>query len=459
MESSGEEEQKGLRLRRRNAEEGLVGGTGSDDETALPAPPASHVPKSRSISFVVDLYLRLHCEADWREKQIKVMGYFTRLTGLIVGHFADRSLEMQQIAQRLSLASAFFSTSRRLLWLGRIVQNLQWLRAAIRETDTLTRWISLAGIGFGSVCNILDDLITLDRVGILASGIINVGKMLTATSRLWMSLTLCTFALNRIRLNRLSKELENINKLRRSKVDLEGGADQELESNLFQIQISSLSEFKLIADLCMNVCYSFDIKMGDGWFASCGLVSGLLAMRKIWLCAAKTEALENETELQDNAVDDTSGSRNKVETMSESSDAGDRKRRRRRRRTLGNLPAITPRSKMAAHEQLKRVSSFSGRREGLLSPGRTASTSRHESIESVTDNYVEGSSTDSDEGLADKEDRSALANGPIKRLKGNGTIYSPSSAMTAAELRRIMSSARIGSILELEQIARQERLA
>ena len=135
-------------------------------------------------SSALDMYLRLHCEADWREKQIKVGGYLTRLVGLVVAKFAGGNQVLGQTAQRLSLASAFFSTSRRLLWLGRVVQNVQWMRHALRETDTVTRFISLAGIGFGSMCNILDDLITLDRVGILAAGTINVGKLLTATSRL-----------------------------------------------------------------------------------------------------------------------------------------------------------------------------------------------------------------------------------------------------------------------------------
>ena len=93
---------------------------------------------------------------------------------------------------------------------------------------------------------------------------------------------------------------------------------------------------------------------------------------------------------------------------------------------------------MSAHEQLKRVASFSF---------------DEKDNGAASDDFV-GDSDDSDK-LDDSDDNQE--NGPSNRLKSNGTIYSPSSTMTAAELRRIMSSARIGSILELEQIARQER--
>jgi hypothetical protein len=188
------------------------------------------------------------------------------------------------------------------------------------------------------------------------------------------------------------------------------------------MRISRLSEYKLLADLCMNVAYSFNIQMGDSWFASCGFVSGLLAMQKIWLCSRQTESLENE----DSTEESTSPTRNR---------RGRTTRRLRRRRTHGHLPAITPRTQMSAHEQLKRVASFSF---------------DEKDIGAASDDFV-GDSDDSDD-LDDNQE-----NGPSNRLKSNGTIYSPSSTMTAAELRRIMSSARIGSILELEQIARQER--
>ena len=58
-------------------------------------------------SSALDMYLRLHCEADWREKQIKVGGYLTRLVGLVVAKFAGGNQVLGQTAQRLSLASAF----------------------------------------------------------------------------------------------------------------------------------------------------------------------------------------------------------------------------------------------------------------------------------------------------------------------------------------------------------------
>ena len=55
------------------------------------------------------------------------------------------------------------------------------------------------------------------------------------------------------------------------------------------------------------------------------------------------------------------------------------------------------------------------------------------------------------EYIIDSED-----GGPFSE-EGDDTAYSFTPTKTAAELRRIMSSARIGSILELEQIARQDR--
>ena len=396
-------------------------------------------------SSTLDVYLRLHCEADWREKQIKVFGYLTRLVGLTIGQFASCkrgwATGLRPLAQRLSLASAFFSTSRRLLWLGRIVQNVQWVRHALRETDAVTRWISLAGIGFGSMCNILDDLITLDRVGILAAGIIDVGRMLTATSRLWMSLTLCTFALNRIRLARLSREQVALHAaLRNSESKNKNTTDEELQSNLFQLRISRLSEYKLLADLCMNVAYSFNVQMGDSWFASCGLVSGLLAMHKIWVCTRQTESLEiGEAGLQlpSTKLTGRQTRKRKMATTTLGRTLG------RRRRSLGQLPAIAPRPRMSAHEQLQRAASFCFDSANCVLINEGEDEDKEEEADGDDGEYQNNHGQDND--------------GPTNRLQSNGTIYSPTSTMTAAELRRIMSSARIGSILELEQIARQER--
>ena len=376
-------------------------------------------------SSALDMYLRLHCEADWREKQIKVGGYLTRLVGLVVAKFAGGNQVLGQTAQRLSLASAFFSTSRRLLWLGRVVQNVQWMRHALRETDTVTRFISLAGIGFGSMCNILDDLITLDRVGILAAGTINVGKLLTATSRLWMSLTLCTFALNRIRLARLCREqaaLKEQTQARRPGKSNDA-LKQGIDSNSFQLRISRLSEFKLVADLCMNVAYSFNVKMGDSWFASCGLLSGVLAMRKIWLCSRQTESLE---------IEQATSSPKKKFRVSRGGGHQHGEDRQSEEESLACLPAITPRSRLPAHEQLKRVTS----------------SSFHNQAAQVSPEKEED---DIHEYIIDSED-----GGPFSE-EGDDTAYSFTPTKTAAELRRIMSSARIGSILELEQIARQDR--
>jgi hypothetical protein len=222
--------------------------------------------------------------------------------------------------------------------------------------------------------------------------------------------------------------------------------DLELQSTLFQMRISRLSEYKLLADLCMNVAYSFNVQMGDSWFASCGLASGLLAMQKIWLCSRQTESLANEESTSPTRRRVTRRKTRATTTMTTT------RRRRSRRRTHGQLPAITPRSQISAHEQLKRVASFSFDKEEM---------------ERATDEFVNGySEEEEEEEEADAEEEEAKHGGdsaadhddvPSIRLKSNGTIYSPSSTMTAAELRRIMSSARIGSILELEQIARQER--
>mgnify|MGYP006094579793 FL=1 len=285
----------------------------------------------KMFSAALETYLKLTHEAEWREKQVKLIGYVARFFGAcanIVG--ADA------VAQRLGNASFLFSTGRRLLWLGRVFQNIPWLYSALAEKDLFTKILSLCGIMFGSVCSLFDDCITLQRVGILPPGTVNLPGLLSWTSRLWMSLTLCTITLNRLRLRRLSERLAHAKavhvqceanlptivvasaaaaslsskgtprRLIRSflqsnlldetvdgiiladimvekdemEMEMEDGdkldtasqvagtkSDLELKSITFQQYISTLSEFKLCCDLGMNVCYSFALNPPQLWFA------------------------------------------------------------------------------------------------------------------------------------------------------------------------------------------------
>jgi hypothetical protein len=275
----------------------------------------------------IQTLIKLYNEADFREKNLKLFGYLCKLLSNTLSLFGGATYIA--LSRRLSQAAFTVTTGKRLLWVGRIICNINWLQSALSEPDAFTKSISLVGIACASCCSVLDDVITLQRIGIVSPGTFDIAYLYSWTARLWMSLTMCTLTLNRMRLQRLTKNLRRRLARRlhpkRSRTPLqdtvfaidtnhpddvvdqykdEGDHEEaEIRSDQFQYQISCYSEWKLLCDLGMNSCYTFQWKnVPDWWFSACGFSSSVLSLVKIWKVARRVDLLEDAVEEQERHV-------------------------------------------------------------------------------------------------------------------------------------------------------------
>ena len=251
----------------------------------------------------IQTLIKLYNEADFREKNLKLCGYLCKLLShtLSLGGGTTYSA----LSGRLSQAAFTVTTGKRLLWVGRIICNINWLQSALSEPDVFTKSISLVGIACASCCSLIDDVITLQRIGIVSPGTFDIAYLYGWTARLWMSLTMCTLTLNRMRLQRLTKNLRRRRLARRlhsppndPSMDKGEHEDAEIRSDQFQYQISCYSEWKLLCDLGMNSCYTFQWKVPDWWFSACGFSSSVLSLVKIWKVARRVDLLEDAVDEQ-----------------------------------------------------------------------------------------------------------------------------------------------------------------
>lgn len=281
----------------------------------------------------IQTLIKLYSEADFREKNLKLFGYLCKLLSQALS--LGGGTAYSALSGRLSQAAFTVTTGKRLLWVGRIICNINWLQSALSEPDVFTKSISLVGIACASCCSLIDDAITLQRIGIVSPGTFDIAFLYGWTARLWMSLTMCTLALNRMRLQRLTKNLRRRRLARRlhpprsgprsrtpvqdtdtghpddlvgqyisddPSMDEGEHEEAEIRSDQFQYQISCYSEWKLLCDLGMNSCYTFQWKVPDWWFSACGFSSSVLSLVKIWKVARRVDLLEDAVEEQERHI-------------------------------------------------------------------------------------------------------------------------------------------------------------
>ena len=72
-------------------------------------------------------------------------------------------------------------------------------------------------------------------------------------------------------------------------------------TNVFELQLAQVAEFKLFLDFGLNTPYALGSKvvsrLPSGWFAFCGLASAVVSSFKIWVCAHHAANLERRQSL------------------------------------------------------------------------------------------------------------------------------------------------------------------
>ena len=184
------------------------------------------------------------------------------------------------ISRRLRGAYSYFNIARRILWLGRVLGNIPRLQVALNEPDPPARRISLLGILLGSINNVIDDAITLDRTGVLPPGLVTARTWRMAGTT-WFGTTVCGLLVNRRQMRTLTDD--------------------------FRRNLCEMTEISLILNFGLNVPYTLGSpvvsQLPDGWFAAFGLLSGLASSFKIWVCAHRAESMEQEQALRMSQVD------------------------------------------------------------------------------------------------------------------------------------------------------------
>jgi len=159
------------------------------------------------------------------------------------------------LSKRVRVASSHFGTAQRILWLGRLFPAIPRLLKSLQEPPGEQRSLSILGISLGAILFIIDDFITMDRLGVLPRGWITARTWRMAAAA-WFGTTLCALCLNR----RQMKALEG---------------DEE---HRFQYSLSRIAEMKLVMDMGSNVPYTIGqniiSKLPDGYFAFCGFAAG-----------------------------------------------------------------------------------------------------------------------------------------------------------------------------------------
>lgn len=231
---------------------------------------------SRPVSFL-RLWLKLAAEADWKEKQVKCVAYALRLLSWLLTIYAGMPTPT---SRRIRGAYSYFNIARRILWLGRVLGNIPRLQIALSEPDPSARRVSLLGIFLGSINNVIDDAITLDRTGVLPPGLITARTWQMAGTT-WFGTTVCGLIVNRWQMRAMTDD--------------------------FRRNLSEVTEISLILNFGLNIPYTLGgravSELPDGWFAVFGLLSGLVSSFKIWVCAHHAESMEKDQALRMSQAD------------------------------------------------------------------------------------------------------------------------------------------------------------